>query len=82
MAAGTLALAIAAVFATKANKKFTGLTTAYFDGGSAWVSYPSIFTNSQVGVRLQVKIITAGLKTKVTAQTLKTKLLGNDVYFN
>jgi hypothetical protein len=43
MAAGAFALAIAAVFATKANKKFAGVTSAHVESGDItgvanWVS--------------------------------------------
>lgn len=34
MVAGTVVLALTAIFATKANKKFTAITTAYFAASS------------------------------------------------
>jgi len=36
MAAGALTLAITAAFATKVNKKFTQVSSAYFNNGSSW----------------------------------------------
>jgi ABC-type branched-subunit amino acid transport system permease subunit len=47
MAIGAFVLAITAVFATKANKKFGSVTKAYLHGSSAYVDVPSgILTTS------------------------------------
>jgi hypothetical protein len=62
LSAAALVLAISAVFATKANKKFgTGTKTAYGPSGSKVVWSSAIFTTSKVSgaVQVGVQLLTA-----------------------
>jgi len=64
MTAGTLVLAVTAIFATKANKKFSAFTTAFMAGGSGYhvhaiTSYDLIMTTTGT-VQLNAKIYTSG----------------------
>ncbi|HTR29191.1 MAG TPA: hypothetical protein VMH27_07970 [Puia sp.] len=62
MVAGTLALAISAIFATKANKKFTpSITTAYVALGSQGfyvISSSAVFTTRTPNVKVGLEIFT------------------------
>jgi hypothetical protein len=61
MIIGTGVLAIAAMFATKANKKFAGIQTAYLNGisSSLWVVMPStsLLTNLNTGGTLKTAFV-------------------------
>jgi hypothetical protein len=58
LATGALILAASAIFATKANKKFVAVTTAYCDNTSGVyaVKAPSILTTSGNGLQLKLHI--------------------------
>ena len=59
MAGGTLILAVAAIFATKANKKFTSISTAKI-GSSGFVVYGSsnFLTNNSSSKQAQLMLYT------------------------
>jgi uncharacterized membrane protein YadS len=85
VAFGTLVLAVTAVFATKANKKFASVATAYLQGTSWYVycpSTPSLLTTKQPlnGVQLGVKIYTVS-GTNISGELFNAGLGNAAVYY-
>jgi hypothetical protein len=89
MAAGTVVLALTAIFATKANKRFTSISTAYFAaGGGDYYIYnkggtdyltANLTSGSQLNLRLSTKSGTAQFS---GALITKNHTLGSDhVYY-
>jgi len=74
LATGALALAISAVFATKANKKFKAVSTAYAGSGDQiWKAGSAIFTTTGTGtLRIYAALVTSSgheVETKVALFT-------------
>jgi hypothetical protein len=81
MAAGAFVLAISAVFATKANKKFTAINTAYsrgsVDGYTCIVKTSDLFTTVATGnVQAYVAVISSSGTLLSTAIPLYTSTSG------
>jgi hypothetical protein len=85
MVVGTAVLAIAAMFATKANKKFTSITTAYVNGvNDAFVIVPAgILTATQTGLKTAyISLYTSTHKVFLTLMSQNSPATGNHpVYF-
>jgi len=85
MAVGTAVLAVAAMFATKANKKFSPITTAYINGvSSAFVIVPTnIITANVAGLKTAyVSLYTSTHKVLKTLMSQPSGTVGNHpVYF-
>jgi len=79
MAYGTLVLAAAAVFATKANKRFTSIATVYINasGEAAIYGGTNIFTNT-FGMGVTPKTLNVKMRT-IGGVVLKTATLGNSL---
>ena len=71
LATGAIALAIAAVFATKANKKFTSVATGEANNGTYAfrVTGAINFTTKSGGLRVYVQLITEGISGTVVPST-------------
>jgi hypothetical protein len=81
IATGTLLLAVTAMFATKANKKFTAINTAYFKDGSDyfinWTSNSVLTTNSSDNAnQLVLHILTQPSKGNIVSGDLFTAVGG------
>jgi len=88
MAAGTIVLAFAAIFATKANKRFAAITTALFTLGSGSYfiynhgSIDYLTANLSSGNQLNMKLLTkSGTDEYSGALITKNKTVGSDEVF-
>jgi len=83
MAGGTLILAVSAIFATKANKKFSGITTAKI-GATGLVLHAastSLLTTTATGVQAKVQMYT-GNHNNIAEGSLFTDVSGSkQVYY-
>jgi hypothetical protein len=84
MAVGTLLLAITAVFATKANKKFANVPTALIGNDTNAQLYSSgtdLLNSGTSGTYLKLSIYTTA-SAPISKGTLLTVTNGGKVYFN
>jgi len=81
MAAGTFVLAITAIFATKANKKFTQVTTAYLVGAPAYYLHNDLMTTVSGHNRLAATVYTVNAGADVIDGKLVTKGTNHHVVY-
>ena len=82
MATGALVLAISAVFATKANKKFATVGTAaaansFYKLEVTGQGSASIFTTTGGGLRIYAQLVTVGASTEVPGTRLPMYTAGS-----
>jgi hypothetical protein len=77
MSAGALVLAATALFAAKANKKFTPTNDSYNASGAFWVTFPQLVLTTRRGIGFKTAFVTIVTKSLTPNVVFRTQLYTN-----